>query len=265
MTNGLKVTGVGRLPFSYGYATAMVESIIEYESNPPTDQSYYDRIVSLANYQDRNKDMREDQGFIYTQYNITDKLESQFGKTALRFYNYDIGTTVSRFSDTYGNDGYLSADLLKTMRRGNIPTDEIADVINDGSMLVMYSGHGSKDGWLNPSFKSSDTDKLQLYAKAKPVVMAMACSTVDYKDDYSFASVFSKIMDGPEFKDHAGCLAYFGATNVALSGFVDWQLYGMMSAIWPDADWSFYYDHHRRITTGQTFKIRSIRTGWDQY
>jgi len=82
---------------------------------------------------------------------------------------------------------------------------DVLDAINEGALLVNYSGHGYHGGWGNPSVSSSDIATLTNEGMY-PLVISNACLTGKFDMDECFGEAWIRA-------DGKGAVAFIGASN----------------------------------------------------
>lgn len=116
---------------------------------------------------------------------------------------------ISEGTHNYVIDNYLdpigyTCDKLYTYTY-EATTQDVHDAINDGRSLVIYSGHGSPNGWSDgPPFDKSDIPAL-MNENMYPFVCSHACSTNTFSDSECFGETWLREAD------KAG-LAFWGAS-----------------------------------------------------
>lgn len=106
--------------------------------------------------------------------------------------------------------------IFKT--EGIIPDEELVTAINDGTMLVDYSGHGNTCSWGSVKFQCSDVESLE--NGQFPFVFAHACHTGEFwKSADCMADVWLDAWDWTEAEGR-GSVSYYGASTSS-SGFMD--------------------------------------------
>ena len=103
-----------------------------------------------------------------------------------------------------------STVLNRVNWKGN--ANDILDSINTGAFYVLYTAHGSKDGWDYPAFTSNEIASLQNGDKL-PVVFSMTCLTGRYNAG-SNSNCFAKQF---LVKENGGCVGIFAASRESFS------------------------------------------------
>jgi hypothetical protein len=89
-------------------------------------------------------------------------------------------------------------------------TQDIADCVNDGASLLVYSGHGSTTGWGCVPFYQYDVMNL-LNQDEYPFVCSHACLTGKFTVSECFGETWVKVPD-------KGGIAFWGASNLSYWG-----------------------------------------------
>lgn len=219
----------GRIPVSnLEEANIVINKIISYEQEPPSEDSFYKTGVNCAYFEDYNEyreiDGREERRFTLTAEEIKDYMETQ-GKTVKHIYSTEFEVNPTYWDNTYFANG---GDVPEYIRKPNYMwtgnTDSIIKAINAGAFYVMYRGHGTDQCWEEPYFNPQSIQKLSNGNKL-PVVFSAACLTGMFNED-CFAERFLKFPNG-------GCVAIFAASDAGYSGYDDALVEGMFDAIWP--------------------------------
>jgi hypothetical protein len=138
---------------------------------------------------------------------------------------------VSEGTHNFVIDNYLdpegyTCDKLYTYTYG-ATTQDVHDAINDGRSLVIFSGHGSPNGWGDgPSFYKSDIQALT-NTDMYPFVGSHSCSTNTFDDSECFGETWLREAD-------KGGLAFWGASASTYWDEDDILEKGMFQAWWED-------------------------------
>ena len=189
---------MGRLPVkNEAELDIVVNKIIDYEHNFNQNDPWR-RKVTLAAYDQSGR------FFIDTCENISSFLETK---------DYDI-------TKIYTGGSYTGT------------TQDVIDVINDGTFLVNHRDHGEWYGWGDPSFTVYDIEELN-NDEMLPVMFSINCLSgrFDYSQD-----CFAEAILKAENKGVVGCIA---STRVSYSGYNDELDKGFIASIWPDYQSSY--------------------------
>ena len=219
----------GRLPVSTETeAEIVVDKIINYERNPPCDDSFYKTGVNCAYFQDCDggKDGYADRRFAQTSEEIRNALVAE-GINVKRIYKTENDVTPMYWNNTIYSFGEPIPDELK---KPNFPwtgnAANINEAINNGAFYVLHRDHGGVTGWGDPAYYINDIRTLDNENKL-PVVFSMNCLTGKFDED-CFCEEFLKRPNG-------GCVAIIGATEKSYSGYNDALTEGMFDAVWPSS------------------------------
>ncbi|HNW90279.1 MAG TPA: C25 family cysteine peptidase [Bacteroidales bacterium] len=210
-------------------AMTVVNKIIKYEKDPPTQQNFYHKGTVCGFFQDDEPDTYEDRRFLRTSEEIRNYMMTQ-GFTVDRIYKADAAA-----NPLYYNNGYYanSEPLPSVLLRSNgFPwagnKDTIAAAINstDGRLFVTHRDHGyvGGTGWASPEFTSTHIGLLNNGDKL-PVVFSINCHTGEYQLTECFAEKFLRRANG-------GAVGVFAAAYYSWSGNNDGLIDGLIDAIW---------------------------------
>lgn len=216
-------------------AETVLNKIINYEFSPEMPQSFYNKSVHCAYFQDdpngaSKGDGYEDRRFVRTCEDIRNALLKR-GKTVERIYMTFLsdGVYPTNWNNTaYSNGEPIPDDLRYPQFAWDGNTDDIVNAFNEGAFYVLHRDHGMTTGWEHPSFNISDIDRLTNKNKL-PVVFSLNCLSGHFKSAVCFTEKLLRHENG-------GCVAVYGATESSLSGYNDVLAGGMFDAIWPDDD-----------------------------
>lgn len=219
----------GRIPVStLEEAYVVLNKIIKYEQEPPSEDSFFENGINCAYFEDYNDyriiDGREERRFTLTSEEIRDYIVG-LGKNVKRIYSTEFEVNPLYWNNTYfANGGSVPESIKKPNYNWTGNADSIVKAINDGAFYVMYRGHGTEFFWEEPFFDSVNIKRLNNNDKL-PVVFSTACLTGMFNED-CFAEKFLKNPNG-------GCVAIFAASDAGYSGYDDALIEGMFDAIWP--------------------------------
>lgn len=219
----------GRIPVStLEEANVVLNKIIKYEQEPPSETSFYENGINCAYFEDYNDhrilDGREERRFTLTSEEIRDYL-TNLGKNIKRIYSTEFEVNPLYWNNTYfANGGSVPESIKKPNYKWTGNSDSIIKAINEGAFYIMYRGHGTEQAWEEPFFNSESIKKLNNGDKL-PVIFSTACLTGMFNED-CFAEKFLKHPNG-------GCVAIFAASDAGYSGYDDALVEGMFDAIWP--------------------------------
>ncbi|MCF7918425.1 MAG: T9SS type A sorting domain-containing protein [Candidatus Cloacimonetes bacterium] len=258
----------GRLPLdTLEDAQRMVDNIISYELDPPTDPLFYQKAVIAGAFQDGSSgsppDTYADRRFAKTSEDIRNFL-SQAGYAPERIYAEYNGYNNSTIYPTYWNQntyifendipgGELPLEIQKPQFPWNATGFDVNSAMNAGSFLLSHRDHGGRSGWGEPDYGSSEVDQL-VNGNLLPVVWSVNCLT-GYFDNETDEPGAGTGDNSECFVEHwfrnpnGGAIGIVGSTRVSYSGNNDRFVWGLMDAIWPDfLEWcGADYPNHNAI------------------
>jgi hypothetical protein len=209
-------------------AMRVIQKIINYEKNPPTESSFYQNAIHCTYFED------DGNGIGYEGYRYTHTTEES------RDYMVGQGYTIQRIYYTepevnplYYNNGYFSdgQPLPPELLRANGFTwsgnnQDVIDAMMEGCFYVFHRDHGYPDGWANPRFSIEDVPSLNNSNKL-PVIFSINCHTGSFQYDECFAEMILS-------KDNGGAVGIIAPTQETYRGWNDGLAEGLIDAIWPD-------------------------------
>ncbi len=248
---------LGRIPVdTLEQADTVVDKIINYESNPPTQSSFYKNVGIASQFQccrnggQQGRDLRS---FIETSELVRDELlnnnysvdriytktvEGNGGSTPRRFYN---GTLLPAALDA--NSGFA----------WDGDTDDIVNAWNAGRFLFLHRDHGWEDGWGNPSFTTTNVNNDLNNGSLLPVVFSVNCASGLFDNetangDYGtqvnreyFAERLLRLENG-------GAVGMLGDTRNSPTWANSALTRGFFDAVWPNTVTDFGDNtRHRRL------------------
>jgi hypothetical protein len=253
---------VGRISVdTTAQTTTIVNKILGYEQNPPTDENFYNDISLCSYFEDNDDNGEEDRGYVFTTEKIRKFLDDQ-GYNVERIY-----TTNSTNPTNYNNGSFDSGDAVAGDIVWNGTPADITGAFNDGRLIITHRDHGlsqnywdyedkwqgNYDGWSHPWFTTWDVAWLN-NGNALPVVFSINCQTgwfdgeTDPNDDWNFECYCEELLR----HQNGGAVAAFGATRNSPSGCNDDLFIGFIDAIWPDFD--------DTMTSGAIYELGQVLT-----
>ena len=216
----------GRLSVSTSEeAITVIEKIIGYEQNPPTNSAFYNNGLHCTYFQDDNRDSYEDRRFTLTTEEVRTYVMSK-GKSIQRVYNtYEDVTPLYWNNAAFANGGTIPNELKKPGFAWDGNYTDINNAINNGVFYVLHRDHGAVWGWGWPQYTQQNINNLS-NGNLLPIVFSMNCQTGKF-DDNCFAETFLR-------KSNGGCVAIYGATEDSYSIYNEALTTGMFDAIWPN-------------------------------
>lgn len=206
-------------------AMTVVDKIINYESNPVTDDFFYERGVHCAYFQDNNRDSCEDRRFVLTSERIRDSLLTVIDSITRIYIAKDSVFPIRWNQNTFAYGDSIPMDLRKPTFKWNGDSVDIKNCVNQKTLYILLRDHGKVDKWLEPLYTKDYIQNLD-NGNYLPVVFSICCHTGKFEESDCFCECFLK-------KKNGGCVAIYGATQASFSGPNDVMAEGMFNAIWP--------------------------------
>jgi hypothetical protein len=257
-------------------AATVVNKILGYERNPPTDPTFYSKAAVISYFQDdddpstpnyNERDGYEDRTFTLTSEMIRTYLLTQ-GYNVYRIYNASQYVTPRYYdqywSTTWGMGTALPPELLKPGFRWDGNTANIATNITAGRFLINFEDHGGSrnsplsypgypEGWDIPWYTTTEINQLANGNKL-PVVFSMCCESgwFDGDTDQFPAVNYECFCEGFTRYQNGGAVAAIGSTRVSYDGYDDYLNMGFVDALWPN--------FNRSMQTGPIYELGAVLT-----
>lgn len=205
-------------------ANNIVTKIIQYESAPPVDSSFFKTGLHAAYFQHQSNGYAE-RRFAQTAEELRDYMTTVQGYDVTRVY-----VTGSTVSPTNWNNGLYSAGepIPLYLRKPTFPwtgnAAHINTAINNGAVYVLHRDHGLETAWGDPAYNMSNISALNNGTKT-PIVMTINCLTGKYYHGECFSERFMRKYPG-------GAVGVLGHAEISLSGYNDALAFGIFDAIW---------------------------------
>ncbi len=216
-------------------ATVVVNKIINYEQNPPTDANFYTNILNCAQWQDEDNDSYADRRFCHTSEDIRDYLQgapNNYTSTRIYYRKTEAGTvdvsTLRYNNGYYSNGNLLPAELRDASFNWSGGPADITQEIDEGKFLVFHRDHGYSggSGWAHPEYTTNTMESLN-NGDNLPVIFSINCHTGEFQLSNCFAEKFLRM-------ENKGAVGVVGAAYYSYSGYNDAISEGMIDAIWSD-------------------------------
>jgi PKD repeat protein len=168
-----------------GQVNTQVARTLNYEMNPQllTDD-WYTTVIGIASDQGPGDDNEMDYEHIRNQ------------QTKLLAYSYTMNPELFDGSQG-GNDA-----------AGNPTQSQVATEVNNGSSLIIYTGHGSQTSWGSSGFNNNNVNQLVNNGKL-PFIWSVACVNGDFVNATCFAEAWLRASQNNE---PTGAVAFLGST-----------------------------------------------------
>jgi PKD repeat protein len=227
----------GRISIKSGeQALSVIRKIIRYEKNPPANNEFYNRGLHAAFFEDSlPRDNTDDKRYAHTCIEARDYMQS-LGYQCDRVYYAKPNVNPLHYNSYFSGDAVFPTELLRSNGFAwDGDREDIINSINDGRFYIFHRDHGLNYGWVNPSFDTTDLNRLH-NGDQTPVVFSVNCGSGMFqlpRPAECFAEKFTRIENG-------GAVGVISATEETRSGFNDALTIGFLDAIWPGYIPDFY-------------------------
>lgn len=218
----------GRIPArSEKEGMSVVDQIIRYEKSPPYDPEYYNRMTVAAYFQDVDEsglqDGRANMAYMKTMESIRDHMLSH-GFKVNRVY-----VSNNREPSAYIDGTPVPLKVKESIlykNNGGIATKRLVGYVNEGQLIVGHRGHGGKDGWANPAFKTADVKTIASHRPS--IFFSINCLTGSFdRQEEGFAEQILAL--------NGGSPSLIASTELSGSWRNDSMIKALYDAIWPGA------------------------------
>jgi hypothetical protein len=209
----------------------MVNKIIDYETNPPTDADFYDKPITALGWQ-------TERWFQICIETVGGYFKNELGKNPVRINEVyggnpntdpwstapNTGTILNYFGPN--GLGYLPADPADLGNWDGGSASDINNAINDGSFILLHRDHGYELGWGEPDYDVFNINGLS--NDELTFVYSVNCLTGKFNiGGECFAEKFHRYQPG-------GALGLVAASEVSYSFVNDTYVWGAFDNMWPD-------------------------------
>jgi hypothetical protein len=230
---------VGRIPVdTLSQADTVVDKIINYEQSPPWNTTFYRNATVASQFQcclSGSPVGRDQRSFIETSEIARNQMIAQ-GKTVGRIYTRTGSTTPAR----YYNGTLLPAALGSGSGFAwDGDTTDIVNAFNAGRFLILHRDHGSQDGWVHPSFESTNVVNDLHNGALLPVVFSVNCASGLF-DNETAGGDYGTTNAGVYFAEHllrksnGGAVGILGDTRNSPTWANSALTRGFFDAVWPN-------------------------------
>jgi hypothetical protein len=220
----------------------MCTKFLNYERNPPTDASFYDKAVSSTGWQDDRwyqLGVEITGGFLKSinkhpvRVNNPSSPASNTGGNTAGSGNWST-TNATTIVNYFGDKGlkYIpdKPGTLGGFTGGTAA--QISAAINEGTFIAFHRDHGEYSGWYRPSYQVSSLSALKNTGNKLPFVFSINCNTGEYQTGTDcFAEKFHRLTYNGE---NCGALGVIAPSEVSYSFVNDVFLWGIIDNMWPN-------------------------------
>ena len=246
---------IARMPAANAQqAEIMVKKTMRYERNPSTNPDYYDKPLMVMSYDESRWFHLSSEviaGYFEKINKHPNRQSSLFAGIPDSIWSKAKNTDV--IIDYFGPDGlnYIPSDL-RHLNNWNGNNKDICELINKGTFLVQYRGHGQYQAWTKPYFSNKEINNLS--NEDLTFVMSTNCRTGNFRygegDDDCFAEHFMRVENG--------CVAIIAASETSYSFVNDTYVWGVYDYLWND----FMPDYGNNNTS---FKYPAFANSYGKY
>ncbi len=213
---------IGRIPVNNPVeGVRVVNQIIDYERNPPSDPDYYSRMTFGAFFQDDlPQDGRADRKYMKTLEAVRRHME------ALGF-DVDRAYVSNNPNPEYYRDGTpVPQEVKDSIISGNAATQSLIDSTSEGQLITGHRDHGNWNGWSHPSFKLNDLDSVT--TTTPTIFFSINCLTGKFNLSGTKDCFAEKMlrMDG-------GAPSLVAATDASGTWRNDSMIKALFDSVWP--------------------------------
>lgn len=214
----------------------MITKFINYETNPPTKESFYNKPITAMGWQTER--------WFQLCSEIVSGYFKQKGKTPTRINDVYSGNPLSDpWSTAYNTNtilnyfgvnglGYIPATPQQLGGFVGGSSTDITNAINDGSFMILHRDHGNYSGWGEPSYNTNNIPNLTNINNELPYVFSINCQTGAYhRYTDSFGEKFYRHTYNGQ---NSGALGVLAPSEVSYSFINDTYLWGVFDNLFPD-------------------------------
>ncbi len=211
----------------------MITKFLEYEKNPPVDNSYYNHPITSCQFQSGGwaQICTESVAGFYevVQNKSTNRINVCNGTLP---DEWSIAPNTAALVNYFGPNGlgYIPATPAEVNCTWNGNTTDVINGINDGAFMLLHRGTGSTQGWGEPDFSNSDINALNNSNLA--FIWSVDCLTGKFNiAGDCFAEKFHRHTSGG---NNAGALGIVAASEISYFSLNDVYAWGAFNNMWPD-------------------------------
>lgn len=207
----------------------MITKIIDYETNPPTYESFYNPITALG--------WQTERWFQICSEAVGGFFKHEKGKDPIRINEvyggnpsvdpWSTATNTSTVLGVFGPNGlgYIPASPSELGNWSGGSANDINNAINAGAFILQHRDHGGNTGWGEPSYNNNSLDGLD---NDDPCfIFSINCLTGKYNwSGECFTEKFHRM--------EKGALGLIAASEVSYSFVNDTYVWGLFDYMWPE-------------------------------
>lgn len=207
-------------------ATGVARKILKYEKTPPETESFYNTVISAAQFQ-TNDGSTERWAFTFCTETSGRHMKENYGYDLVRLYDVQNNGDPQYWDPSYV--GYLSGntkkpvpdDIQKPNYSWDVSSSDVIDAFDAGAFLAFHYDHGLANGWSTPSFTTTSVSQLA-NGDMLPVVYSINCSSGEFQNSCFAEAILNMDEGGAVGVVAATATTYAGGANGALiMGLVD--------------------------------------------
>ena len=215
----------------------MVSKFIDYERNPPTRASFYDKPITAMGWQTERWFQLCSEivsgYFTHVQGKTPTRINAVYsGNPASDPWSTAINTTT--IINYFGPNGlgYIPATPQELGGFTGGTSTGIISAINSGSFMILHRDHGSYTSWGEPAFNTSNVNSLRNVNNELTYVFSINCQTgAFHRSTESLTEKFHRYTYNGQ---NSGALGVLAATEVSYSFTNDTYLWGVFDNMFPD-------------------------------
>ena len=222
---------IARIPAANAQqAELMVKKTIRYECNPSTNPDYYDNPLMVMSF-DESRWFQICSEIIAGYFEKINKhpnrQNSIFSGTPDSLWS--VAKNTNLITDFFGPNGlnYIPSDL-RHLNDWNGNNKDICELINKGTFLVQYRGHGQYQAWTNPYFSNNEINNLN--NEDLTFVMSTNCRTGNFCYGEGNNDCFAERL----LRIENGAVAVIAASETSFSFVNDTYVWGFYDYLWND-------------------------------
>ncbi|MGC8865026.1 MAG: C25 family cysteine peptidase [Bacteroidales bacterium] len=213
----------------------MITKFLNYERNPPTDTSFYNRPITALGWQ-------TERWFQICSESIGGFFRHKLGKSPRRqnaIYQgnpnvdpWSTATNTATVVNYFGpnGQGYIPATPQQLGGWTGGTATGINNAINSGAFILQHRDHGMETGWGEPSYTNSNINGL--YNTNLTFVMSINCLTGKY--NWSSECFTEKFHRYTKNGVNSGALGLLAASETSYSFVNDSYVWGVYDNWWPE-------------------------------